>query len=164
MDSSFKYLCFHCEFLQNLRYRTDVRPGAFITIRTNSTQQTFYIFFGAAVLLGIASGLILHVISRFSSHLFGLDPSSDGERRPTGHSAASYRAARERKRKLDKEISNAAKARMQALDPLLRESLQHAPSGRISIPQSPSTPRRRDSLLATTILEEVDDSEEDYGF
>jgi hypothetical protein len=71
-----------------------------------------------------------------------------------GHTAATYRASREKRKKLDKEVTNAAKARLLTLDPLLRGST----------PQSPITPKRRDGLLSTTILEEVEDSDGDFDF
>jgi len=124
--------------------------------------QTLYIFFGVAAIVGIITGLILHFLSKTSTHILGLDNRA-AERPAKGHSAASYRASREKKKKkLDKELTDAAKARMQALDPLLREALQHSPGGRLSMPQSPNTPKRRDGLLSTTILEEVESSEGDF--
>jgi len=120
---------------------------------------------GVAVIVGISTGLLLHFLSRTSSNVLGLNKRPPEKEKPAkGHSAASYRASRERKKKLDVELTNAAKARMQALDPLLREALQHSPGGRLSMPQSPNTPRRRDGLLSTTILEEGESSGEDFGF
>jgi len=123
--------------------------------------QTLYIFFGVAAIVGIITGLILHFLSKTSTHILGLDNRA-AERPAKGHSVATYRASREKKKKLDKELTDAAKARMQALDPLLREVLQHSPGGRLSMPQSPNTPKRRDGLLSTTILEEVESSEGDF--
>ena len=97
--------------------------------------------------------------------MFGLDNRpQETEKRSKGHTAASYRASREKKRKLDKELTNAAKARLQALDPLLREAFQHSSGGRAPMPPSPNTPKRRDGLLSTTILEEVEDSDGDFDF
>jgi hypothetical protein len=97
--------------------------------------------------------------------MFGLDiRPSEEDKQAKGHTAASYRASREKKKKLDKELTNAAKARLHALDPLLRDALQHSPGGRASMPQSPNTPKRRDGLLSTTILEEVEDSDGDFDF
>ena len=125
--------------------------------------QTLYIFFGVATIVGIVTGLILNFLSRTSTHILGLDKRALDEEKPAkGHSAASYRASRGKRKKLDKELTDAAKARMQALDPLLREALQHSPGSRLSMPQSPNTPKRRDGLLSTTILEEVESSEEDF--
>ena len=67
-------------------------------------------------------------------------------------------------KKLDRELTNATKARIQALDPLARETLQDSQGGRASMPQSPNTPKRRDGLLSTTILEEVEDSDGGFDF
>jgi hypothetical protein len=91
-------------------------------------------------------------------------PRSGRERKPYGHNAASYRASRDKRKKLDRELTNTAKARLQTLNPLVREALQNSPGGRAPIPQSPNTPKRRDGLLSTTILEEVEDSDGDFDF
>ena len=63
------------------------------------------------------------------------------------------------------ELENAAKARTYALDPVVREAMQRSTSARISMaPPSPTSSRRRDGLLGTTILEEVEDTDEDFDF
>ena len=117
--------------------------------------QTLYIYFGVAIIVGLTTGLILHFLSRTSAHILGLDiQPPENELKAKGHTAATYRASRERRKKLDKEVTNAAKARLLTLDPLLRGST----------PQSPITPKRRDGLLSTTILEEVEDSDGDFDF
>jgi hypothetical protein len=96
--------------------------------------------------------------------MLGLDTQSpEREKKAIGHTAASYRASRDQKKKLDRELTNAAKVRLHALDPLVREALQHSSGGRASMPQSP-IPKRRDGLLSTTILEEVEDSGGDFDF
>jgi hypothetical protein len=113
----------------------------------------------------LTTGLILHLLSRTSTYVLGLDIQSPEERKKTeGHTAASYRASRDKRKKLDKELANAAKARLQALDPLMREALQHSSGARASMPQSPNTLKRRDGLLSTTILEEVEESDRDFDF
>src|SRR5271163_4717826 len=123
--------------------------------------QALYIFFGVAILIGLVSGILLHFISRFGTNFLGLDRTELPKDIPAkGHTAASYRAERRRKKQLDKELANTAKVRMQALDPLLRNGARYAPRGRVPVPLSPKTPKRRDGLLGTTILEEVDYSEE----
>ena len=50
------------------------------------------------------------------------------------------------------------------MDSLVREAFQKSPEGRAPIPQSPNTPKRRDGLLSTTILEEVENSDGDFDF
>lgn len=122
-------------------------------------------------MVGFASGYILHFLSKLGFTLFGLDVTPAPKDRPAkGHSAASYRVAREKKKKrdqeqLDRELSNAAKTSMQMLDPVLRQALQRPSAGRFAVPpKSPGVSRRPDGLLGTTILEEVEDSDEGYGF
>jgi hypothetical protein len=127
--------------------------------------QILYIYFGVAIIVGLTTGLILHFLSTTSAHMLGLDiQAPEMDLKAKGHTAATYRASREKRKKLDKEVANAAKARLLTLDPLLREALHHSPGGLGSAPQSPNTPKRRDSLLSTTILEEVEDSDGDFGF
>src|SRR3984893_19492681 len=102
--------------------------------------QTLYIYFGIAIIVGLTTGLILHFLFTTSAHMLGLDiqpPENDPKAK--GHTAASYRASREKRKKLDKEVTNAAKARLLILDPLLREAFQHSLGGRGSAPQSPNT-------------------------
>jgi hypothetical protein len=110
------------------------------------------------------TGLVLHLLSKTSAYILGLDIQPPEDEKATGHTAVSYRISREKKKKLDKELTYAAKARLQVLDPLLREAFQHSSGGRASMAQSPNTPKRRDGLLSTTILEEVEDSDGDFGF
>jgi len=136
-----------------------------VPLRFLAKFETLYIYFGVAIIVGLTTGLILHVLSRTSSHILGLDTHvPEVEKKAKGHTAASYRASREKKKKLDKELTNATKARLHALNPLLREAFQHSPGGRASMPQSPNTPKRREGLLSTTILEEVEDSDGDFDF
>jgi hypothetical protein len=130
--------------------------------------QTFYIFFGVAIGVGIVFGLGLHFIGRFWVNLLGLDrPAPPREKAAKGHSASSYRAARE-KRRLDEELRKEARSRLLMTEPLLGSNAKGRDARRIQrnplSPLSPSISRPRAGLLSTTILEEVDDSEEDYGF
>jgi hypothetical protein len=115
--------------------------------------------------VGIIFGLILHLIIRFSFDLFGLDrPTIQRDKAPRGHTASTYRAARENKR-LNEELRKAAQSRLLATEPLLGLAAKGRDSKRTQLnPVSPTSPRQRVGLLSTTILEEVDDSEEDYGF
>jgi hypothetical protein len=127
--------------------------------------QTLYIYFGIAIIVGLTTGLIFHFLFTTSAHMLGLDiQPAQNDPKAKGHTAASYRASREKRKKLDKEVTNAAKARLLTLDPLLREGLHHSPGGLGPTPQSPNTPKRRDSLLSTTILEEIEDSDGDFDF
>jgi len=127
--------------------------------------ETLYIYFGVAVIVGLAAGLILHFLSRTSTRILGLDI-----QQPRGHSAASYRAEREQKKleklekKWEQESISSARASRLATDPVRRERLQPSSGGRISMPQGSNAPRPRGGLLSTTILEEVESSDEDFGF
>jgi len=142
--------------------RFTVQAGL-VPFRFLAKLETLYIYFGVAILIGFITGLILHFVSRTSTRILGLDiQPPEKEKKAKGHTAATYRASREKKKKLDQELTNATKARLQALHPLLRETLQHSPGGRASMPQSPNTPKRPDGLLSTTILEEVEDSDGDF--
>lgn len=86
------------------------------------------------------------------------------ERAARGHSAASYRAARGKKR-LGEEMRKAARSHVFASEPLLGPAGKGREMKRAQMgPLSPTSPRPGPGLLSTTILEEVDDSEEDYGF
>jgi hypothetical protein len=104
------------------------------------------------------------MMARLGAFTLGLDPPRQPEERATkGHTASSYRAARREKR-LDEEMRKAAKSRLFASEPLVNLSGK-ADSRRMKLsPLSPTSPRARTGLLSTTILEEVDDSGEDYGF
>jgi hypothetical protein len=111
------------------------------------------------------TGLILYFVSKTSAHMLGLDIQPPGrERKSYGHTAASYRASRDKRKELERELTNAAEARLQTVDSLVREAFQKSPEGRAPIPQSPNTPKRRDGLLSTTILEEVENSDGDFDF
>lgn len=129
--------------------------------------QTFYIFFGVAIGVGIIFGLALHFLERFGIHVLGLDrPLPPPKEIPAkGHSAASYRAAREKDR-LDEELRKAARSRLFASEPLLGLAVKGRDARRArTSPLSPTSPRQRAGLLSTTILEEVDyDSEEESAF
>lgn len=129
----------------------------------HSEKQTFYIFFGVAIAVGVIFGVVLHLIERSSVHLFGLDrPAPPRERAVRGHSASSYRAARETKR-LDEELRNVARSRPYTTEPVLGQGGKERDTRRPQMsPLSPPHARQRAGLLSTTILEEVDDSE-DYG-
>jgi hypothetical protein len=114
-------------------------------------------------------GLGLHFLGRFWANLLGLDRSTPPprEKAARGHSASSYRAAREKKR-LNEELRKAARSRLLVTEPLLGSSAKGREARRTQRsslgPLSPSISRPRAGLLSTTILEEVDDSDEEYGF
>ena len=115
--------------------------------------------------MGIVSGLALHFLEHYSVQLLRLDrPAPPKERHAKAHSASSYRAAREKKR-IDEELRKAARSRLQASEPLLGRNGRSRDVRRQQMnPLSPTSPRPRAGLLSTTILEEVDDSEDDYGY
>lgn len=134
-----------------------------VSLRLLAQFETFYIFFGVAIGVGIVFGLALHLLERYSVQLLRLDRLAPPKERPVkGHSASSYRAAREQKR-MDEELRKAARSRLQASEPLLGRNRRGRDVRRRQMkPLSPTRPRPRAGLLSTTILEEVDDSEDDY--
>lgn len=115
--------------------------------------------------MGIVFGLVLHLLERYSVQLLRLDRLAPPKgRHVKGHSASSYRAAREQKR-MDEELRKAARSRLKASEPLLgRNGRGRDVRRRQMNPLSPTSPRPRAGLLSTTILEEVDDSEDDYEY
>ena len=127
--------------------------------------QTFYIFFGVAIGVGIVFGFALHLLIRFCTRLFNLDQSAlPKDIAARGHSASSYRVAREKKR-LDEELRKAARSRLLVTEPLLglaeKGKEYRGTQARVL---SPTSPRPGAGLLSTTILEEGEDSDEGYGF
>lgn len=150
--------------LAQFEVRADSPQGLYGT-RYSRWQQTFYIFFGVAIGVGIVFGFALHLLERYSVQLLKLDrPAPSRRRHAKGHSASSYRAAREKKR-MDEELRKAARSRLQASEPLLgRNGSGRDVRRRQMNPLSPTSPMPRAGLLSTTILEEVDDSEDDYGY
>lgn len=128
-------------------------------------RQTFYIFFGVALGVGIVFGLALHLLTRFCTRLFNLDRSAlPTDRAAEGHSASSYRAAREKKR-LNEELRKAARSRLLVTEPLLGLTEKGKEYRRAEARVlSPTSPRPGAGLLSTTILEEGEDSDEGYGF
>lgn len=125
-------------------------------------EQTFYIFFGVAIGIGIVFGLAIHFMERFGAQIFGFDqPKPPRHEAAIGHSAKSYRAAREmKKQKLDEELRKAAQSRLLATEPLLGVTKKGRDPRRPLT--SPTSPKQRAGLLSTTILEEEDDSDKDF--
>ena len=91
---------------------------------------------------------------------------------PTGHDAASYRAARQEKK--DKELARqrrlATQARLMASQPLLQQAVREArhhiplpaPASSSSAPLSPGT--QRPSISREIILEHTDEEDDDSVF
>lgn len=133
--------------------------------------------------MGGVLGLGVLLLERFGSQLFGLDLPVEGrakveaeaelpalgERAATGHTAASYRAFREqKKKKLDEEVKKSTQSHLFVAKPILRAATERAFGDSLikvgrnmqTSSLSPISPRQRAGLLSTTILEEEDDSEE----
>ena len=91
-------------------------------------------------------------------HLLGLDQQPPTEAVPiTGHTAATYRAAR-RRRKIEGDLQKAAISKALVAAPLMtRELLQDTRENATSLRDGKSSR----NLLSTTILEEDDTSEFD---
>lgn len=133
---------------------------------TANTYKTLIYFLSFAVAIGLLSGLVIHSVIRVSAKVFDLDRTPLPRSIPAkGHDAASYRAAREAKRKaqLDKEQRSAMRAKLLASQPLIQEVVREARrnpiSGPIPSPKSPSA----SSVTKSGVFERIlfEHSEED---
>ena len=134
--------------------------------------QALWKFLGTAVLIGALFGGVLFLSSTAVFSLLGLDSSTkkaDGktslvtrEQEPTsltkGHTAATYRAARQRRKTMMQEqLQRASESRWMAAKPLLGMAIPLAGQQNEAalIGDQRSAGRTRPDLLSTTILEEM---------
>lgn len=149
-------------------------------------HQALWYFLGSAVAIGLVLGLTLHLTMRIFILAFRLDRTSPSslQRTPsskpipaTGHDAASYRKAREEKKKqaqAQEQESLAAQAKMLASQPLIQEVVREARKMPLSTgllsplgPPSPSAlpPSFKGlGLSQETILEHTDEEDDDSVF
>jgi hypothetical protein len=125
-------------------------------------------------MIGAVLGFTLHITMRIVTIILRLDRTSDQPKDipATGHDAASYRAARSKKREkeLSKQQKLATQARLMASQPLLQAAVREArhqipvplPASSSSAPLSPGT--QRPALLRETILEHTDEEDDDSVF
>ncbi|PMD65143.1 uncharacterized protein K444DRAFT_520190 [Hyaloscypha bicolor E] len=121
--------------------------GMLLPLRLLAKFETLYIYLGVAAVIGLLTGSILHMSSSILVSIFNLTPTPE----EIGRSAASVRAAREKKK----------------LEQAWQSSTTKVESGKWK--GEPSTDKKysewleidRD-LLRQTILEEDDDSEEGF--
>jgi hypothetical protein len=113
--------------------------------------KTLYIYLGVAALIGLLTGSILHMSSSILVSIFNLTPTPE----ETGRSAASVRAAREKKKLEQAWQSSTIKSE--------RGGWKVEPSTEKKYTEwleTDHSQRREDQgLLGQTILEEDDDSE-----
>jgi hypothetical protein len=116
------------------------------------------------------SGLAIHTILRVATKLFDLDRTPIPSSIPAkGHDAASYRAAREAKRKaqLDKEERSAMRAKLLASQPLIQavvsEARRNPISGPISAPKSPGS-ASKSGLFERILFEHSEEDDEESAF
>jgi len=137
-----------------------------------STKTLIY-FLAFAVAIGLVSGLVIHAVLRVSTRLFDLDRPSLQKYIPAkGHDAASYRAARDAKRKaqLDKEQRSAMRAKLLASQPLIQEVVREARrnpiSGPISSPKSPNTSNAaaKSGLFDRILFEHSEEDDEESAY
>lgn len=139
--------------------RFEVTVVSYRFFACSSFDQTLYIYFGAACIIGCLAGVLLHYSTRLFVIILGLDVVHEES---PGRTAASYRAERARK--------HAQKAR----EVLVLEGLQthfdkkpiaNHPDGMLTRggTKNPSSPAPQKGLLSTTIFEEEDSSDEDFG-
>lgn len=117
-------------------------------------NQTLYIYLGVAAVIGILTGSILHITSSILASIFNLTPTAE----EAGRSAASARAAREKKKLEQAWQSSTIKNE--------RGSWKTEPSTEKKYAEWLETDRGQrgedQGLLRQTILEEDDDSEERF--
>ncbi|KIV89259.1 hypothetical protein PV10_08838 [Exophiala mesophila] len=148
--------------------------------------EALWYFLGSAVAIGLVLGLTLHLTMRIFILVFHLDqkspsaPQSTSMPKPipaTGHDAASYRKAREGKKKqaqAQEQESLVAQAKMLASQPLIQEVVREARKMPLSTgslsplgPPSPSAlpPSFKGlGLSQETILEHTDEEDDDSVF
>jgi hypothetical protein len=107
--------------------------------------KTLYIYLGVAAVIGLLTGSILHISSSLLVSIFNLTPTPE----ETGRSAASVRAAREKKQLEQAWQSSRTKT----------ERWKEEPSTEKKFSEWLETDQ---GLLSQTILEEDDDSEEGF--
>ena len=132
--------------------------------------KTLIYFLAFAVAIGLVSGLVIHTVLRLTAKTFDLDRATLPRSIPaTGHDAASYRAAREAKRKAqdDKEQRSAMRAKLLASQPLVQEVVREArrnpiTGGSISSPKSPgpNTAAAKSGLFERILFEHSEEDEE----
>lgn len=135
--------------------------------------ETLIYFLAFAVAIGLVSGLVIHTIIRVSTKAFDLDRAPLPRSIPAkGHDAASYRAAREAKRKaqLDKEQRSAMRAKLLASQPFIQEVVREARrnpiSGSISSPKSPnaSSAATKSGLFERILFEHSEEDDEESAY
>jgi hypothetical protein len=139
---------------------------------SDNILQTICYFVGCAILIGVILGFGLHFLLRLFSILFKLDrkprPKPESVK---GHTASSYRAARNEKkqRELERQKELALQARLVASQPLVqavvREARRTSAAGSNTKSKAPASPKttRGSTLMQETILEHTDE-EDDSAF
>lgn len=127
-------------------------------MRGSNTSQSLYIFFGVAALIGVITGTFLHFSSSMLTIVFNLH-SSPEDQIPV-RTAASVRATRE-KRKLESAWESSGGAAWSS-----EGKETHADEMKMEyaefLEQDRGKRKGGKGLLAQTILEEDDDSEENF--
>ena len=117
-------------------------------------EQTLYIYFGVAILVGAITGVVLHFMFQWISKGLGLDISSEEQAKVT---IASYRAGRAQKKAAQGDQGLNLHLKTDNNDQTL--VLENSDLARL---KSESL-RSPIGLLSTTILEEDDSSGVDFG-
>ncbi|KAI9818527.1 MAG: hypothetical protein M1827_000586 [Pycnora praestabilis] len=121
-----------------------------VPIRLLAMFESLYIFLGTAAIVGILTGSILH----FSSTLLASTLNLDSVPAREGRTAASVRAARREKLPQRLDLPALQIGPLPKLEkPMKREYTDLLEKDRV---------RRPDGLLSQTILEEDDDSEDEF--
>lgn len=128
-----------------------ILSGILLPLTLLAKLETLYIYLGVAAVIGLISGSILHLSSTVLISLFNLAPGPE----ETGRTAASVRAAREQKKLEDAWRSSSSKGDRKVADSSLEKRYTEWL-------EKDTGKRRDDGLLGQTILEEDDDSEDEF--
>lgn len=127
-----------------------------------NNNQTLYIFFGIAAIIGLFTGTFLHFTSSILITALDLRPGPEDSKPPT-RTMKSIREARE-KRQLDEAWSSSLLSRSKEIhesrDRDAKERMEAALGGQLKYDDLARNNGR--ALQGTTILEEEDDSEDDF--
>jgi len=119
--------------------------------------ESLYIFFSVAAIIGLSTGAVLFVLSRLLSAIFTLDLPPE----ENGRTAASVRAARQKKKLQAIQEASNEQAMMRIKDTLLmrQEYNDYLSQDRLRV-----SSREKGGLLAPSqvILEEEDDSDDAF--
>lgn len=147
------YMLFGLVLPMKLLAKFEVLSRVFL-LKVADYLKTLYIFLGVAAVIGLLAGSMLHISSSILVSLFNLAPTPE----ETGRSAASVRAAREKKKLEQAWQSSTIKSERAGLKVEPSTDKKYAEWIEADLDQR----REGQGLFGQTILEEDDDSDEGF--